>query len=110
MVATLPAVIKGTCTQIPALNASEKPEENVEGRTAAVPAASAPPETIKKTIADEPAAEGWQPPSLWAVSNDSTKNVVVKNEAAMTAAPQSVQNPSPAFEYSLGLAAARTPT
>ncbi len=109
IVAPLPAMIQETRTPIPDLTASAKTEDNVEGRTAAVPAASAPPETIKKTIADEPAAEGWQPPSLWAVSNDSTKNVVVKNEAAITAAPQSVQNPSPAFASSLGSAAAPAP-
>src|SRR5258708_6686251 len=106
IVAPLPAMIQETRTPIPDLTASAKTEDNVEGRTPAVPAPSPAPETIKKTIADEPAAEGWQPPSLWAGSNDSNKNVVVKNEAAITAAPQSVQNPSPAFASSLGSAAA----
>src|SRR6202163_4346375 len=94
---TLPAVI-------PAISASAK----VEDKPAAVPA-SAPQARMKMTIADEPAVEASQPPSLWAVSNDTTKNAVVKNEAIIAAASGSVQNPSHAFASAPGSAAAPAP-
>ena len=88
----------------PAILASAK----VEDKPAAVPA-SAPPAQMKMTIADEPAVEASQPPSLWAVSNDTTKNAVVKNEAIIAAASGSVQNPSHAFASAPGSAAAPAP-
>jgi TonB family protein len=82
---------------IPAILASAK----VEDKPAVVPA-SAPQAKIKMTIADEPA-------SLWAVRNDTVKNVVVKNEAIIAAAFVPAQNPSSAFASAPGSAAATAP-
>src|ERR1700687_2850394 len=89
---------------IPAISASAK----VEDKPAAIPA-SAPQAKMKTTIADEPVVEASQPASLWAVSNDPLKNVVVKNEATITAASVSVQNLSSAFASAPGSAAAPAP-
>jgi TonB family protein len=88
----------------PAISASAK----VEDKPAAVPA-SAPQAKIKMTIADEPALEASQPPSLWAVSNDTVKNAVVKNEAIIAASSVSAQNPSSAFASAAGSGAAPAP-
>jgi protein TonB len=87
---------------IPAILASAK----VEDKPAAVPG-SAPQAKIRMTTADEPALQASQPPSLWAVSNDTVKNDVVKNEATkIAAASVPAQNPSSAFASPPGSAAA----
>jgi periplasmic protein TonB len=103
--APLPEMIPETRpAATPAILASAK----VENKPTAVPA-SAPPAQMKMTIADEPAVEASQPPSLWAVSNDTARNAVVKNEAIITAASVSAQTPSHAFTLSPGSAAAPAP-
>jgi len=90
---------------IPAILASAK----VEDKPAAVPG-SAPQAKIRMTTADEPAVQASQPPSLWAVSNDTVKNDVVKNEATnIAAASVPAQNPSSAFASPPGSAAAPAP-
>src|SRR6202521_1000869 len=72
---------------IPAILASAK----VEDKPAVVPASTAQAK-LKKTIADEPPAlEASQPASFWAVSNDTVKNAVSKNEAIIAAASVSAQ-------------------
>ena len=80
----------------------------VEDKPAA-PTASAAQTKINKAIADGPAVEASQPAALWAVSNDTVKNVVAKNEAIIAAASGSVQNPSHAFTSSPGSGAAPAP-
>jgi protein TonB len=90
---------------IPAILASAK----VEDKPAAVPG-SAPQAKIRMTTADEPAVQASQPPSLWAVSNDTVKNDLVKNEATkIAAASVPAQNPSSAFASPPGSAAAPAP-
>ena len=90
---------------IPAILASAK----VEDKPAAVPG-SAPQAKIRMTMADEPAGQASQPPSLWAVSNDTVKNDAVKNEATkIAAASVPAQNPSSAFASPPGSAAAPAP-
>src|SRR6202521_4082578 len=102
---TLPEMIPETRpAEIPAISASAK----VEDKPAAVPA-SAPQANIKTTIVHEPAVEASQPASLWAVSNDTVKNVVVKNEAKIAAASVPAQNPSSAFASAAGSGAAPAP-
>ena len=88
----------------PAILASAKVEDKP-----AVVTASAAQAKINKTIADGPAVEASQPAALWAVSNDTVKNVVAKNEAIIAAASGSVQNPSHAFTSSPGSGAAPAP-
>jgi protein TonB len=104
--APLPEMIPETRpAAIPAILASAK----VEDKRAAVPG-SAPQAKIRMTTADEPALQASQPPSLWAVSNDTVKNDVVKNEATkIAAASVPTQNPSSAFASSAGSAAAPAP-
>jgi periplasmic protein TonB len=104
--APLPEMISETHpAAIPAILASAK----VEDKPAAVPG-SAPQTKIRMTTADEPAVQASQPPSLWAVSNDTVKNDVVKNEATKIAAASiSAQNLSSAFASPLGSAAAPAP-
>src|SRR3984893_1312836 len=104
--APLPEMIPETRpAAIPAILASAKVEE----KPAAVPG-SAPQARIRMTTADEPAVQASQPPSLWAVSNDTVKNDVVKNEATKIAAASiSAQNLSSAFASPLGSAAAPAP-
>jgi periplasmic protein TonB len=104
--APLPEMISETHpAAIPAILASAK----VEDKPAAVPG-SAPQAKIRMTTADEPAVQASQPPSLWAVSNDTVKNDVVKNEATKIAAASiSAQNLSSAFASPLGSAAAPAP-
>jgi len=107
--APLPAMIPETRpAAIPDLTASARAEDNVENKAAAVPASAAQAK-FNMTIADEPAVEASQPASLWAVSNEPLKNVVVKNEATNAATSVSVQNPSHAFTSSPGSAAAPAP-
>lgn len=90
---------------IPAILASAK----VEDKPAAVPG-SAPQAKIRMTTADEPAVQASQPPSLWAVSNDTVKNDLVKSEATkIAAASVPAQNPSSAFASPAGSAAAPAP-
>src|ERR1700676_311954 len=90
---------------IPAILASAR----VEDKPAAVPG-SAPQAKIRMTTADEPAVQASQPPSLWAVSNDTVKNAVVKNEGTkIAAASVPAQNPSSAFASPPGSAAAPAP-
>ena len=108
IVAPLPAMIQETHPAIPEVAASAKTEDKVEDKRAAVPA-SAVPAKIKKTIADEPSVEAWQPPSLWAVSNETAKNVAVGNGVTIAAASESGQKPNPAFASSPGSAAAPAP-
>jgi periplasmic protein TonB len=88
----------------PAIFASAK----VEDKPAVVPASAAQAKS-RITIADEPAVEASQPASLWAVSNDTVKNVVVQNEAIIAAASVSTQNPSSAFASAPGSGAATAP-
>jgi periplasmic protein TonB len=104
--APLPEMIPETRpAAIPAILASAK----VEDKPAAVPG-SAPQAKIRMTTADEPAVQASQPPSLWAVSNDTVKNDVVKNEATkIAAASVPAQNPSSAFASPPGSAAAPAP-
>ena len=104
--APLPEMIPETRpAAIPAILASAK----VEDKPAAVPG-SAPQAKIRMTTADEPAVHASQPPSLWAVSNDTVKNDAVKNEATKTAAASvPAQNPSSAFASPPGSAAAPAP-
>lgn len=104
--APLPEMIPETRpAALPAILASVK----VEDKPAAVPG-SAPQAKIRMTTADEPAAQASQPPSLWAVSNDTVKNDVVKNEATkIAAASVPAQNPSSAFASPPGSAAAPAP-
>jgi TonB family protein len=104
--APLPEMIPETRpAAIPAILASAK----VEDKPAAVPG-SAPQAKIRMTTADEPAAQASQPPSLWAVSNDTVKNDAVKNEATkIAAASVPAQNPSSAFASPPGSAAAPAP-
>src|SRR6202047_1795171 len=104
--APLPEMIPETRpAAIPAILASAK----VEDKPAAVPG-SAPQARIRMTTADEPAVQASQPPSLWAVSNDTVKNDVVKNEATkIAAASVPAQNLSSAFASPLGSAAAPAP-
>jgi periplasmic protein TonB len=104
--APLPEMISETRpAAIPAILASAK----VEDKPAAVPG-SAPQAKIRMTTADEPAVQASQPPSLWAVSNDTVKNDVVKNDATKIAAASiSAQNLSSAFASPLGSAAAPAP-
>jgi periplasmic protein TonB len=104
--APLPEMIPETRpAAIPAILASAK----VEDKPAAVPG-SAPQAKIRMTIADEPAVHASQPPSLWAVSNDTVRNDVVKNEATkIAAASVPAQNPSSAFASPPGSAAAPAP-
>src|SRR5882762_2821585 len=83
----------------PEVTASARAEHNIEHKAVVVPASAAQAK-FKMTIADEPSVEASQPASLWAVSNDPLKNVVVKNEAT---------NPSHAFTSSPGSAAAPAP-
>jgi len=80
----------------------------VEDKPAVVPA-SAAQNTMKPTTAVELAVGASQPASFWAVSNDTVKNVVAKNEAIIAAASGSVQNSSHAFTSSLGSGAAPAP-
>src|SRR6266404_52362 len=75
----------------------------------AVVTASAAQAKINKSITDGPAVDASQPAALWAVSNDTIKNVVAKNEAFIAAASGSVQNPSHAFASSPGSGAAPAP-
>jgi protein TonB len=90
---------------IPAILASAK----VDDKPAAVPG-SAPQAKLRMTTADEPAGQASQPPSLWAVSNDTVKNDVVKNEAAKVAAASvPAQTPGSAFASPTGSAAAPAP-
>jgi len=93
---------------IPEVTASARAEHNIEHKAVVVPASAAQAK-FKMTIADEPSVEASQPASLWAVSNDPLKNVVVKNEATNAATSVSVQNPSHAFTSSPGSAAAPAP-
>ena len=104
--AQLPEMIPETRpAAIPAILASAK----VEDKPAAVPG-SAPQAKIRMTTADEPAVQASQPPSLWAVSNDTVKNAVVKNEGTkIAAASVPAQNPSSAFASPPGSAAAPAP-
>jgi periplasmic protein TonB len=104
--APLPEMIPETRpAAIPAILASAK----VEDKPAAVPG-SAPQAKIRMTTADEPAVQASQPPSLWAVSNETVKNDVVKNEATkIAAASVPAQNPSSAFASPPGSAAAPAP-
>ncbi len=104
--APLPEMIPETRpAAIPAILASAK----VEDKPAAVPG-SAPQAKIRMTTADEPAVQASQPPSLWAVSNDTVKNDVVKNEGTKIAAASGpAQNPSSAFASPPGSAAAPAP-
>src|SRR5467141_3890855 len=103
--APLPEMIPETRpAATPAILASAKVEDKP-----AVVSASAAQAKIKKTIADERAVEASQPAALWAVSNDTVKNVVAKNEAIIAAASGSVQNPSHAFTSSPGSGAAPAP-
>ena len=104
--APLPEMIPETRpAAIPAILASAK----VEDKPAAVPG-SAPQAKIRMTTADEPAVQASQPPSLWAVSNDTVKNDLVKNEATkIAAASVPAQNPSSAFASPPGSAAAPAP-
>src|SRR6266478_2471321 len=88
----------------PAVLASAKVEDKP-----AVVTASAAQAKINKTLADGPAVEASQPAALWAVSNDTVKNVVAKNEAIIAATSGSVQNPSHAFTSSPGSGAAPAP-
>jgi protein TonB len=107
--APLPEMIPETRpAAIPEMTASARAEHNIEHKPVVVPASAAQAK-FKMNIADEPALEASQPASLWAVSNDPLKNVVVKNEATNTAASVSVQNPSHAFASSPGSAAASAP-
>jgi len=100
--APLPEMIPETRpAATPAILASAKVEDKP-----AVVTASAAQAKIKKTIADERAVEASQPAALWAVSNDTVKNVVAKNEAIIAAASGSVQNPSHSFTSSPGSGAA----
>jgi protein TonB len=93
---------------IPEVTASARAEHNIEHKAVVVPASAAQAK-FKMTIADEPSVEASQPASLWAVSNDPLKNVVVKNETTNAATSVSVQNPSHAFTSSPGSAAAPAP-
>src|ERR1700674_3729914 len=104
--APLPEMIPETRpAAIPAILASAR----VEDKPAAVPG-SAPQAKIRMTTADEPAVQASQPPSLWAVSNDTVKNAVVKNEVTkIAAASVPAQNPSSAFASPPGSAAAPAP-
>ena len=104
--APLPEMIPETRpAAIPAILASAR----VEDKPAAVPG-SAPQAKIRMTTADEPAVQASQPPSLWAVSNDTVKNAVVKNEGTkIAAASVPAQNPSSAFASPPGSAAAPAP-
>jgi TonB family protein len=102
---TLPEMIPETRpAAIPAILSSAK----VEDKPAAVPA-PAPQASIKMTIAGEPAVRASQPASLWAVSNDTARNVVLKSEEKTAAGSVSAQNPSSAFASALGSGAATTP-
>jgi len=106
---TLPEMIPETRpAAIPELTASARAKGNVEDKPAAVPA-PAPQANIKMTIAGEPGVKASQPASLWAVSNDKTKNVVLKSEEKVAAASISAQNPSSAFASALGSGAATAP-
>src|SRR5437660_8728340 len=103
--APLPEMIPETRpAATPAILASAKVEDKP-----AVVTASAAQAKINKTIADGPAVDASQPAALWAVSNDTVKNVVAKNEAIIAAASGSVQNPSHAFTSSPGSGAAPAP-
>jgi protein TonB len=103
--APLPEMIPETRpAEISAISASAK----VEDKPAAVPA-SAPQANIKTAIVHEPALEASQPASLWAVSNDTVKNVGVKNEVKIAAASVPAQNPSSAFASAAGSGAAPAP-
>src|ERR1700682_3492120 len=74
--APLPEMIPETRpAAIPEVTASARAEHNIE---APVVPASAGQAKFKMTIADAHAAEASQPASLWAVSNEPVKNVVVK--------------------------------
>src|SRR5882762_7882370 len=107
--APLPEMIPETRpAAIPEVTASARAEHNIEHKPVVVPASAAQAK-FKMTIADEPSVEASQPASLWAVSNDPLKNVVVKNEATNAATSVSVQNPSHAFTPSPGSAAAPAP-
>src|SRR6266404_1405203 len=88
----------------PAILASAK----VEDKPAVVPA-SAAQNTMKPTIAVELAVGASQPASFWAVSNDTAKNAVGKNEAKIAAATVSIQNPSSTFASAAGSGAATAP-
>jgi TonB family protein len=103
---TLPEMIPETRpAAIPAILASA----NVEDKSAAVPA-PAPQANIKKTITSEPSVKASQPASLWAVSNDTARNVVVKDEEKIVAASTvSAPNPSSAFASAFGSGAATAP-
>src|SRR3984893_8222589 len=104
--APLPEMIPETRpAAIPAILASAK----VEDKPAAVPG-SAPQAKIRMTTPDNAAVQASQPPSLWAVSNDTVKNDLVKNEATkIAAASVPAQNPSSAFASPPGSAAAPAP-
>jgi TonB family protein len=103
--AALPEMIPETRpAAIPAILASAK----VEDKPAAI-SASAAQNTMKITTAVELAVGASQPASFWAVSNDTVKNAVSKNEAIIAAASVSAQNPSSAFASSPGSAAATAP-
>jgi TonB family protein len=102
---TLPEMIPETHpAAIPAISASAK----VEDKPAAVPA-SAAQNTMKPTTAVELAVGASQPASFWAVSNDTAKNVVGKNEARISAASVSAQHSSSAFASAPGSGAAPAP-
>jgi TonB family protein len=99
---TLPEMVPETRpAEIPAISASAK----VEDKPAAVPA-SAAQNTMKPTTAVKLAVGASQPASFWAVSNDTAENAAVKNEAIITPASVSAQNPSSTFASSAGSAAA----
>src|SRR5438445_6764794 len=103
--APLPEMIPETRpAATPAILASAKVEDKP-----AVVTASAAQAKINKSITDGPAVEASQPAALWAVSNDTVKNVIAKNEAIIAAASGSVQNPSHAFTSSPGSGAAPAP-
>jgi TonB family protein len=102
---TLPEMIpEAHPAAIPAISASAK----VEDKPAAVPA-SAAQNTMKPTTAVELAVGASQPASFWAVSNDTAKNVVGKNEARISAASVSAQHSSSAFASAPGSGAAPAP-
>src|SRR6266478_9350943 len=103
--APLPEMIPETHpAATPAILASAKVEDKP-----AVVTASAAQAKINKSITDGPAVDASQPAALWAVSNDTIKNVVAKNEAFIAAVSGSVQNPSHAFASSPGSGAAPAP-
>jgi len=88
----------------PAVLASAK----VEDKPAVVPASVAQ-NTMKPTTAVELAVGASKPASFWAVSNDTAKNAVGKNEAKIAAATVSIQNPSSTFASAAGSGAATAP-